>query len=181
MSWCGGGDINDTPGVEQRTRAIRSLTLSNRSISWSGGPLGQADAIFSAVVDNDEGQYQFDGNNDLTGFENLYPGSRTAPPEPASFDIGSASNVESGSDALTFMRWGRWSGGTATITLTGSGTDVSQDLGNQSLHWISNPEWVAPPVMPVSGVATYSLIGSTSPTDGAGSSLHTRCARSRRL
>ena len=65
------------------------------------------------------------------------------------------------------MRWGRWSGGTATIVLS-DGTDVSQDLGNQSLHWISSPEWAAPPVMPMSGTANYTLIGSTSPTDGQG-------------
>ncbi|MEO7730215.1 MAG: glutamate synthase-related protein, partial [Kofleriaceae bacterium] len=27
MSWCGGGEISVTPGVEHRTRAIRSSTL----------------------------------------------------------------------------------------------------------------------------------------------------------
>ena len=154
-----GNQIDLTPGNAPDPR--------NRSNSWSSGPLGQADAIFSGVADNAQGQYQFDAADDLTAFENLYPASRTGPPEPASFDIGSAANVESGSDALTFMRWGRWSGGTATITLT-DGTDVSQDLGNQSLHWISSPEWAAAPVMPVAGSATYTLLGSTSPTDGQG-------------
>ena len=156
-----GNQIDLTPGQ------VPEQAPPNRSISWSSGPLGQADAIFSGVADNQEGQYQVDAADDLTGFDNLYPASRSGPPEPASFDIGSAANVESGSDALTFMRWGRWSGGTASIVLA-SGTDVSQDLGNQSLHWISSPEWATPPVMPVSGVANYTLIGSTSPTDGQG-------------
>ena len=27
MSWCGGGEISDTPGVECRSRAISSVTL----------------------------------------------------------------------------------------------------------------------------------------------------------
>jgi len=154
-----GNQIDLTPGNLPDPR--------NRSNSWSGGPLGQADAIFSGVGDNVEGQYQFDGNNNLTGFDNLYPASRTGPPDPASFDIGTAANVDAGTDALTFMRWGRWSGGTASIILA-DGTDVSQDLGNQSLHWIASPEWAAPPVMPVSGTGNYTLIGSTSPTDGQG-------------
>ena len=154
-----GNQIDLTPGNAPDPR--------NRSISWSSGPLGQADAVFSGVADNQEGQFQLDAADDLAGFDNLYPASRGGPPEPASFDIGTATNVESGSDALTFMRWGRWSGGTATIVLA-DGTDVSQDLGNQSLHWISSPEWATPPVMPVAGVATYTLLGSTSPTDGLG-------------
>ncbi len=157
-----GNQFDLTPGEVPEPPPTR-----NRSISWSGGPLGQADAIFSGVADNAEGQYELDAADDLTGFDNLYPGSRSGPPSPASFDIGTSSNVESGSDALTFMRWGRWSGGTATIILS-DGTDVSQDLGNQSLHWISSLEWATPPVMPMSGVANYTLIGSTSPTDGQG-------------
>ena len=172
-----GGDTRDAPAqsIQGTDEAGNQFELTpgnlpdprNRSNSWSGGPLGQADAIFSGVADNAEGEFAVDANDDLTGFNNLYPGSRTGPPQPASFDIGTATTVESGADALTFMRWGRWSGGTATIVLS-DGTDVSQDLGNQSLHWIVSPEWATPPAMPVSGVANYTLIGSTSPTDGQG-------------
>lgn len=137
----------------------------NRTISYSGGPLGQADLIFSGTLDNLPGQYQLDGNNNLTGFENFYPGR--AVPTPSTFDIGSSANVDTGFDAMTVLRWGRWSGGSATITLD-DGSDASQDLGNQSIHWISSPEWATPPVMPISGTANYTLIGSTSPTDSQG-------------
>ena len=65
------------------------------------------------------------------------------------------------------LRWGRWSGGTASITLE-DGTDASQDLSQQSLHWVSGPEWFGPPVIPLSGAVDYSLIGNTSPTDNSG-------------
>lgn len=64
------------------------------------------------------------------------------------------------------MRWGRWSGGSTSIALS-DGSTVTQDLGNQSLHWISSGEG-SPPAMPITGIATYSLIGSTSPTDDQG-------------
>ena len=137
----------------------------NRSVTYSGAPLGPADAVFSGAFDNLPGQYQLDGNNNLSVFDNLYPAPTG--PDIADFGIGSSANVDTGFDAMTVMRWGRWSGGIAIITLS-DGTDVSQDLGNQSLHWVSSPEWVTPPVMPITGVATYSLIGSTSPTDNLG-------------
>ncbi|MGI9271095.1 MAG: FecR family protein [Woeseiaceae bacterium] len=137
----------------------------NRSVTFSTGPLGAVDTIFSGTLDNMSGQYGFDVNANLTRFENLYPG-RTGP-GTASFELGSSNNVDTGFDAMTVMRWGRWSGGTATITLSDS-SDASQDLGNQSVHWVSSPEWTTPTAMPVTGVANYSLIGSTSPTDSLG-------------
>jgi hypothetical protein len=68
---------------------------------------------------------------------------------------------------MTVLRWGRWSGGSAAITLS-DGSSAIQDLGNQSLHWVSSPDWATPPVMPVTGVANYSLLGATSPTDNFG-------------
>jgi len=63
------------------------------------------------------------------------------------------------------LRWGRWSGGAATIVSGGISEQV--DLGNQSIHWIQGPD-TAPPVMPITGTATYTLLGGTSPTDTLG-------------
>ncbi len=138
---------------------------TNRSITYSSGPLGAADATFSGTLDNLPGQYQLDGSNNLTGFDNLYP--TPIGPDIADFDIGSSANVETGFDTMTVMRWGRWAGGVATITLS-DGSDASQDLGSQSLHWVSGPESAAPPVLPITGVANYTLVGATSPTDNLG-------------
>lgn len=152
-----GNPIDLTPGA--------APDPSNRSVTFSTGPLGAVDTIFSGTLDNMPGQYGFDTNGDLIRFDNLYP-ARTGP-GTASFDIGSSNNVDTGFDAMTVMRWGRWSGGTATITLS-DGSDANQDLGNQSLHWVSSPDWTAPAAMPITGVATYSLIGATSPTDNLG-------------
>jgi len=138
----------------------------NRTISYSSGPLGPANAIFSGTVDNASGRYRLDSGNNVTGFDSLYPDARTGP-GPAGFDIGSSANVETGFDSMTVMRWGRWAGGTASITLA-DGTDASQDLGAQSLHWISSPGWLSAPAMPQTGTANYALIGSTAPTDNFG-------------
>jgi hypothetical protein len=137
----------------------------NRTIGFSTGPLGPVDTIWSNATDNLPGEYQVDGNNNVTGFTGGYP-SRTGV-NAATFDIGSSANVDTGFDSMTVLRWGRWSGGTASITLS-DGTDASQDLGAQSIHWISSPDWAAPPIMPITGTASYTLIGSTSPTDNFG-------------
>ncbi|MDX1498606.1 MAG: FecR family protein [Woeseiaceae bacterium] len=138
----------------------------NRSITWSGGPLDQAATQFSATLVNLPDQYRLDAGNNLTGFFNEYPAVRVGGGN-ADFAVGTAANVETGFDSATVLRWGRWSGGVASIILT-DGTDVSQDLGAQSLHWVSSPQYAQAPVLPVAGVANYSLVGGTAPTDNAG-------------
>jgi len=65
----------------------------------------------------------------------------------------------------TGLRWGRWSGGTAVTTV--SGTSQSTSLARDSLHWIA-PGGGAQPVLPTTGRAEFALIGNTSPTDDAG-------------
>ena len=126
---------------------------------------GAPNSVWAATMDNQPGEFRLDAGNNLTGFSGLYPVSSQIPPI-ADFDINTSANVDTGFDSMTVMRWGRWSGGAAGIALS-DGTSADQDLGNQSLHWISGPEG-APPTMPVTGIATYALIGSTSPTDDQG-------------
>lgn len=138
---------------------------NGRTISYATGPLGAGDTVFSGTAFNEPAQLQLDLGNNLIGFTGPYP-NRTGS-EPADFGIGTASNVDTGFGSMTVLRWGRWSGGTASGTLQSNGGDVSVDLTNQSLHWVSGPD-EPPPVMPITGVATYSLIGATSPTDNLG-------------
>ena len=154
-----GNPVDLTPGA--------APDPANRSITYSTGPLGAAATIFSGVLENLPGQYQLDGSNNLDAFGNTYP-SPTGQ-VTADFAIDSSTNVDNGFDTLTVLRWGRWSGGSAAITLS-DGSGANQDLGNQSLHWVSSPDWTAPPAMPVSGIANYTLLGATSPTDNFGNS-----------
>lgn len=153
-----GNPVDLTPGVG-------TDPAGNRTIAFSIGPLGAAATVLSSALDNVPDEYQLDSGNNLTGFAGEYPGGNLT--GPASFDIGSAANVDTGFDGITVLRWGRWAGGTANITLP-DGSDASQSLAAQSIHWISGPANATPPVMPVTGVANYSLIGATSPTDNLG-------------
>ena len=50
---------------------------NNRTMTFSTGPLGAVDTIFSGTLDNVPGQYGFDTNGNLISFDNQYP-ARTA-------------------------------------------------------------------------------------------------------
>jgi len=152
-----GSEIDLTPGS--------SPDPQSRTIGYATGPLGAQFGQWGAAFDNGPSQYQVDAGNALTRFANGYP-ARTGV-ETVTIDIGTAAIAETGFDSLTTLRWGRWAGGAATATLSDGTVDII-DLGAQSLHWITSPGWATPPAMPVTGVASYSLIGSTSPTDNLG-------------
>ena len=158
-----GTPVDLTPGTPPDPQGPRTISFSTGPLGMD--PTGGTNNLWTATMDNQPGEYQLDAGNNLTAFAGLYPVQGQIPPI-ANFDINSAANVETGFDSMTVMRWGRWSGGSAGITLS-DGSSANQDLGNQSIHWISGPEG-APPAMPISGIATYSLIGSTSPTDNQG-------------
>jgi hypothetical protein len=106
-----------------------------------------------------------DTAKNLIGFDSSVP-TRNGP-IPAAYGIGTSSNVDTGFDSITVLRWGRWSGGAADITVVGTPTS-SLDLGSQSLHWVSGPDSGIPAAMPITGVASYSLVGNTNPTDNLG-------------
>lgn len=152
-----GTPIDITPGG--------SPSGNGRIIGYATGPMGAGGVPFSGTQFNDPTLLQVDSGNNVTGFTGPYPGR--ALDEPASWDIGTSRNTDTGFDSMTVLRWGRWSGGIANGILQSDGSDVSIDLGNQSLHWISSPD-AAPPVMPITGTANYSLIGATAPTDNIG-------------
>ena len=79
-----------------------------------------------------------------------------------SYQIGTALVADAGFDAATGLVWGRWSGGGATI----AGQNVA--LANRSLHYIFSSAQSGPVALPLTGTASYDVIGSTSPTDLSG-------------
>ena len=81
----------------------------------------------------------------------------------ASYSLGTAQVVQQGIDPQTGMIWGRWSGGTAQATRGGSTESIN--LSQSSLHYIVAGTQSGPVSLPLTGSATYDVIGSTSPTD----------------
>ncbi len=84
----------------------------------------------------------------------------------ASYTLGTAQVVQSGADPETGMIWGRWSGGSAQIS--GGGSSEALNLANASLHYIFAGAQSGPVTLPLTGTATYDVIGNTNPTDFSG-------------
>ncbi len=122
---------------------------------------------FVGSADNLPGEILNDAQGNPIQFRGTFP-DMVFGTVGASFNIGSATNVDTGFDAATQLRWGRWSGGVAQVLPDTMSVPLALDLSNQSLHWIDGADRLNPPVMPQTGQATYSLIGSTSPTDNQG-------------
>lgn len=136
-----------------------------RTIGYAGSELTTLGLRTTAIGDNPADSYSLGSGNLLERFEAPVGGRLGG--DVVTFDIGTAANVESGFDSVTVLRWGRWANGDIRATFASTGVSEPVSLANSSLHWISGPEG-APPTMPVTGTATYSLVGATSPTDNLG-------------
>jgi hypothetical protein len=76
---------------------------------------------------------------------------------------GNPTTFQSGVDAATQIRWGRWIGGAYSIAFSAGGAG-SQSLAAAPLHWIAGPD-LAQVTLPVTGTRTYVLAGASAPTD----------------
>jgi hypothetical protein len=111
--------------------------------------------------------FDLDSEFQLTSMPGI---ANTVGADAARYTIDSGVQVDSDVSTLVMLRWGRWSGGSATITSLADNTTYSVDLSQRSIHWVESADSAAPPVIPQFGSATYALIGATSPTDRAGHS-----------
>jgi hypothetical protein len=82
------------------------------------------------------------------------------------YSLGTAQVVQSGFDPETGMVWGRWGNGIAQVGNASDGRALN--LNGSSLHYIFAGTQQGPTALPLTGTATYDVIGSTSPTDSAG-------------
>ena len=169
----GGGSAGEesAPPVEDKALATTDAGASAETGSGSTQPEGTYELLPGEPGDFSFSTGPFQGTGNFAGASNsgvyttddgaligFLAGDRQ---RIVFYSIGTARNVEQGADARTGLRWGRWSGGAASVG--GSALDLS----NQSLHWIYA---LAPsaPTLPTSGTRSYVLIGNTSPTDNLG-------------
>lgn len=103
---------------------------------------------------------------DATGSVSTFAAPYSAFGGHATYALGSASVREAGTDPTTGLVWGRWAGGTATVT--GNGQSTNLNLTSASLHYVFSAAQSGPVALPLTGTATYDMLGHTSPTDNAG-------------
>jgi hypothetical protein len=87
-----------------------------------------------------------------------------------------ATLLESGFDAATGMRWGRYGAGViAVFDRVATGTNPTSgfaphaaDVTTQNWHTIQGPTQTGPTVLPITGTYTYTNVGGTRPTESTG-------------
>lgn len=86
------------------------------------------------------------------------------------YSIAGATAVERGTDPVSGISWGRWSGGTMSILnrATVGAAPATQANPASGMHWLLGPSMTAAVDLPVSGTFNYVLAGGTTPTDQAG-------------
>lgn len=86
------------------------------------------------------------------------------------YSIAGATAVERGTDPVSGISWGRWSGGTQSVLnrATVGAAPVTQATPASGMHWLLGPNMTAAVDLPVSGTFNYILAGGTTPTDQAG-------------
>lgn len=127
------------------------------SVAAGSGPYRGTSGFTTAA--NTQGA-AIDANGALTRFGAGHPDGT------ATYDIGTATATNTGFDPDSGIRWGRWADGVAQIAIVDGATE-NLDLSSQSLHYIAGPADDAP-VIPITGAASYTLVGNTNPTDGNG-------------
>ena len=115
------------------------------------------------AITNRPGEVLADAQGRVTGFTAPF-GTASGGHNP--YTLGTASVAEFGTDAQTGLVWGRWSGGTAQVSA--DGVQQSVPLTNSSLHYVFSGVQDAPVSLPLTGTATYELVGSTHPTNDSG-------------
>jgi FecR-like protein len=137
----------------------------NTNAPYREGRVSDADGLLPdfirsyATTDRPD-EVTLDAQNRVTSFSAPY--ARLG--AHATYNIGTAQVVESGFDPETGMVWGRWGNGVAQVTRNGASDSLFLDNGN-SLHYIFAGTQTGPVALPLTGTATYDVIGSTTPTD----------------
>jgi FecR protein len=154
---------NSVTGVAALTGTRQNSAAAYREgrVSDPAGTL--PDFVRSYATTDRPDEVTFDAQNRVTSF--------SAPFGPtggshSTYALGTSTVVESGFDPDTGLTWGRWAGGQAVVT-NGSQSQAI-DLTHTSLHYIFAGSQSGPVALPLTGTASYSVIGSTTPTNGSG-------------
>ncbi|MCS6947539.1 MAG: FecR family protein, partial [Steroidobacteraceae bacterium] len=178
------GDPGSPPGGAPELPRSGS-SANGTTVDLTGGQLparrslafvfGGGATPFAAAGNSLEASYGVDAAGNLTSFlgpfgtgggfrtkaEVFFPRHFASEIAASVYRIGTATTTDAGAHAPTGLRWGRWTGGTATVT-SPSGAVQNLNLANQSLHWLLDAPASAAPTLPLSGTQSYTLVGGTS-------------------
>ena len=103
-----------------------------------------------------------DAAGNLTQFDTNYVNSGSGSNVTITNTGGTLTDL--GTDPVSGISWGRWSGGTYSVTNRATAAVTSTTLAG-SLHWITEPLSTSAVTLPLSGTYAYTYVGGTKPTD----------------
>ncbi|WP_292934417.1 FecR domain-containing protein [Noviherbaspirillum sp.] len=179
------GFTGPTQDVNTPFRAIGVMDGWGYGLDFVDGSITSTDTtLFHGRIDAGEAPaarvvYGTDGLNEFlgtaSGFTPMTAGTSTSSVDtPATIKIGSAVNRDVGSATIgtTTVSWGRWEGGSIDIYSRDGAIKLGTiDNSGRSVHWIASPvltDMGTFTSLPLTGTATYTLAGNTSPTDFKG-------------
>lgn len=157
-------------GVAAFTGTAQSVTTPHRYVSISLAdpfmPIPQPTLGFYA---NSTTRALQDVSGNLTAFDTQIVSNNGGGSSSAVANIN-ATLTDYGTDAISGISWGRWAGGSFSVTdrQTGTATTVDQTINNTSLHWIAETATTSATTLPSTGTYTYTQAGGTLPTDSLG-------------
>jgi hypothetical protein len=151
-------------GVAAFSGAAQLIATPYRSISVSYYDPASLTSKMGFYTNNSARVTQ-DATGNLTQFDTSHINSGGGGSQTIASNSSTLTNF--GTDPVTGISWGRWSGGTINVTDRATGT-VTPVSNAGSLHWIAEPVATAAVTLPVSGTYTYTMAGGTLPTDNLG-------------
>jgi hypothetical protein len=134
------------------------------------GSVGGGVAPVSRVIDSGGALTEFTGS--AVGYTPVSgPANSTLyyDDTPATVKIGTAVNRDLGTATVgtVTVNWGRWEGGTVDIySRDGTSKIGTVDNSSRSIHWLTTSQLTSQTfALPLTGTATYTQAGNTSPTD----------------
>lgn len=105
----------------------------------------------------------------VTGFNSpSFDGAAVASGNQSNILIGTATQMDFGTDPVSGMSWGRWLGGQVNRISLDSGQTAAISQGAASTHWFATPTQTQAVILPLTGIIPYTLVGGTTPTDASG-------------
>lgn len=150
-----------------------SPSSSSSSNPGFGGTIESLEAPANRVVSSAAGMTEFLGSVS-------YPTTAAGATTPtytyvnnATVKIGTAVNKDVGTTTIDGIpiSWGRWEGGSVDIYSLDGATKLGTIANaSKSIHWITTGTLTGPVngSLPITGTATYTLVGNTNPTDFKG-------------
>jgi hypothetical protein len=162
----GATDVQGSASMVSNNRGSRDAPFEQVIVAVSGlnalEPSADAGGVY--VVHQDPAKAINDDNGQTSGVTVLPNGAYSVNQGTRPVTFSSSSVVDSGTDALTGISWGRWDG-----TVAVRDTIADQQLGGLAGggHWIRFGETQRVD-LPISGSYNYQLAGATSPTNQNG-------------